>query len=400
MAKRVVVVGAGVMGLACALHLADGADDEVTVLDRRHPGAGSTGLSVGVYTRQYVRREDIEIRVEGVRQLIELEAAGAVNLRRIGLIRPSRDAETTARYEQAAAIERELGVADARVVDAEELRRLVPPFDASGIEAGLYCASDGYLDGLELCSALAERVQAAGVRLLARTAVQGLAPGRDARYVVRTDRGVFPADVVVNAAGAWAGQVGAALEAPVQVVNERHEAYVFELPPDLGYTIPMVLDYVPGSAAGEGLYFRHEGDRQLIAGMHSNERLGGDVADPDDWFAGATHHHVEALIERLAHALSGIEEIGYRTGWAGLYPHSPDGELVAGPHPANPDVLVGGGLGGNGLSVALALGAALAEWARFGELRTAAWAERLLPRPDVVAAPSGVAGADEAEGWV
>jgi sarcosine oxidase subunit beta len=237
------------------------------------------------------------------------------------------------------------------------------------------------------------------VRLVARTNVVGLAPGTAAKYAVRTDRGDVAADVVVNAAGAWAGQVGDALATPVQVVNERHEAYVFELPPDLAYTIPMVLDYVPGSSTGEGLYFRQEGEHQLIAGMHSNEVLGDEVTDPDEWFAGATHHHAEVLIERLARALPGIEEIGYRTGWAGLYPHSPDGELVAGPHPDNPDVLVGGGLGGNGLSVALSLGEALAEWARFGELRAAGWAQRLVPRPAVVARPPERHDHTDTEAW-
>jgi glycine/D-amino acid oxidase-like deaminating enzyme len=44
-------------------------------------------------------------------------------------------------------------------------------------------------------------------------------------------------------------------------------------------------------------------------------------------------------------------------------------------------VLVGGGLGGNGLSVALPLGCVLADWIRLGEPRSLPGAERLVPRP-------------------
>ncbi len=382
MARKVAIVGAGVLGLATARALAGDRDYEVTVLDRAHPGGGSTGLSVGVYTRQYLTPEDIEIRVRGVAALCALEASHGLNMRRIGLVRPAHDEATLERFAAAVAIQREHGVGDAELLDAAGVRALVPSFDASDVSGGIWCPSDGYLDGAELCSLLAETLQDDGVAIRGRTRVTGLRPGgRGARYALETDRGPLPADVVVNVAGAWAGQVGRVLEAPVGVVNERHEAYLFELPAERPPgTIPMVLDYVPGSAGGEGLYFRQEGDGQLIAGLHSNEPLGHPVDDPDHYFRGATDAGAEVVVERLAAALPALDGIGYRGGWAGLYPHSPDGELVAGPHPANADVLVGGGLGGNGLSVALPLGEVLADWIRHGEPRSLPGAERLAPR--------------------
>ncbi|NLT05576.1 MAG: FAD-binding oxidoreductase [Solirubrobacterales bacterium] len=387
MARRVAIVGAGVLGLACARELAAAGDVDVTVVERSYPGAGSTSLSVGVFTRQYLTAEDIDIRVRGVAALAELEASAGLNLRRIGLLRPARDAPTLERCAEAVALQRERGVDDAEVLDPAGVRALVPGFDAAGVVGGIWCPSDGYLDGAELCSLLAEAAQEAGARIHGRTRVTGLRRGgAGARYTLATDRGDVAADVVVNAAGAWAGAVGDLLDAPVGVVNERHEAYSFELPESRpAATIPMVLDYVPGSGAGEGLYFRQEGHGQLIAGLHSNEPLGEPVDDPDDYFRGAGDEAAERVVELLAAALPGIDGIGYRGGWSGLYPHSPDGGLVAGPHPANPDVIVAGGLGGNGLSVALPLGRTVAEWIRHGEPRSLPAAERLVPRPAVVA---------------
>lgn len=378
MSRRVVIVGAGVLGLACASELAGDPALDVTVIDRSHPGAGSTGLSVGVFTRAYLSLEDVEIRVRGVAALEALQEQG-LNLRRIGLLRLARDEATLARLEGSVAAQRERGVNDARVLSVAEIAGLVPAADLSGVTAGLWCPGDGYLDGAELCALLAELVQAAGGRIVGGTRLQGIERGRGPARVI-TDRGELPADIVINAAGAWATQVGELLEAPVEVVNERHEAYLFELPPDPQRgKLPMFMDYVPGGA--EGLYFRQEGEHQLVAGLHSNDVLGEPVNDPDHYFRGATDAGAEKVVEQLAAALPGLEEIGYRGGWAGLYPHSPDGQLVAGPHPDDLGVLVGGGLGGNGLSVALPLGRVLADWVRFGEPRSLPGAERLVPRP-------------------
>jgi glycine/D-amino acid oxidase-like deaminating enzyme len=173
----------------------------------------------------------------------------------------------------------------------------------------------------------------------------------------------------------------------VRVVNERHEAYVFSLPPGYGRTIPMTLDYVPGSSTGEGLYFRHEGERQLIAGLHSNEFVGHEHDAPDDVYGGVTHDLAEVVVERLAAAFPGLEQIGYQGGWAGLYPHGPDGRAYAGPHPEDDHVLIGGGLGGNGLTIGPHLGAVLAEWVRSGEPR-APLAEAFLPGPAATAPAS------------
>ena len=133
--KRVVIVGAGVLGLSCASELCDDPDLHVTVLDRRYPGSGSTGLSAGVYTRTYLNADDIELRVASVNRLMAHAEAGIVTLRRIGVLRLARDTTVATRYREAAEVQRSLGVEDATVLDPEELSRLLPDFDADGVVA-------------------------------------------------------------------------------------------------------------------------------------------------------------------------------------------------------------------------------------------------------------------------
>jgi glycine/D-amino acid oxidase-like deaminating enzyme len=379
--RRVIVIGAGVLGLACAAELSDADDLDVTVLDRRAPGSGSTGLSAGVYSCQYVNRQDVELRTWGIRRLEQLSSDHGLVLRRIGFLRPSQSRELTATFHTSVGLQEEYGLPGARVIDADEFARLVPHLRYENFDSALYAAREGYLDGNELCGILAEVATARGVAVVGRARLQSVRRGGRAKYTLATTRGEFPADVIINCGGAWAAEIGRVLEAPVEVVNERHENHIFNLPPSVTSKLPFVLDYVPGHTKGQGLFFRHEGAHQMIAGLHSNDVLGEDqVSDPDNFHTGTTQERADDIITRVAQAFPSLHDITYAGGWAGLYPHSPDQRLVAGPHPDNPDVLVGGGLGGAGLTVGQTLGRLLADWVRHGEPRIAD-ASNLAPRP-------------------
>ena len=379
--RRVVVIGAGVLGMACAAELLDADDLEVTVLDRGAPGSGSTGVSAGVYSCQYLNEQDIELRTLGIKRLERLSAEYGLVLRRIGTARPSKTSELTELFRKSVALQAEHGVPGARVIDADEFARLIPDFVYDGLDSAVYSDREGYLDGNELCSILSELATDAGARIVGRAQLQSMRRGGHAKYTLTTSCGEFPADVIINCGGAWAPEIGRLLEAPVEVVNERHEVHIFNLPPGLGYKVPFFLDYMPGYTRQEGLYFRQEGEHQLIAGVHSNDITGEDeVSDPNKFYAGTTQALRDDIVRRVDAAFPSLPGITYAGGWAGLYPHSPDQQLVAGPHPDNPDVLVGGGLGGAGLTVGQALGRVLSEWVRYGEPRTVA-ATNLVPRP-------------------
>jgi len=376
--KKVVVVGAGALGLSCADQLSRDPGLNVVVVDKDFPASGSSGLSAGVFTRQYMDREAVAIRTRAVRQMEELQKERGLDLRKIGFLRLARDEEAIRSYEGSVELQKEFGLDDSRVLEAEEVRRIIPEVDLSGVIGALYSPHDGYLDGAQLCNLLVERIEERGGRLKVKHEVLGLKRGGTARYALETSRGDVPADLIVNATGAWGQKVGERLETPVSVVNERHQAFTFQLPEGVETVFPMTLDYVPGSG-GSGLFFRQEGEHQLLAGMHSNEILGHPVKDPDEYFRGVDAEGSDQIVEALAKAFPDVEGIGYQGGWSGLYPHSGEDRLVLGPHPGNPDVIVGAGLGGIGLSMAMTLGEILAGWVREGRPGAFEWADRYLP---------------------
>src|SRR5215207_2688275 len=141
---RVGIIGGGAIGLASAWHAARlGA--EVTVLERQWIAAGSSGLSAGVYVRQYVDPLDVEIRVRSVEDFMSLERDGLLTLMRIGFLRLARDERTMEDFVRGAEVQRSMGVEDAEALDAAGVARVIPDLDVSHVTGGLWGPTDGYL---------------------------------------------------------------------------------------------------------------------------------------------------------------------------------------------------------------------------------------------------------------
>jgi sarcosine oxidase subunit beta len=374
---EVAVVGAGALGLCTAFELTELGVTSVTVLDRGQVAGASSGLSVGIIETQYLDALAIEVRVRSMEFFRRLERHHDLEITRNGYLRLGHTAVDLQAFERSVAVQHALGVDDARVVDRDELRRLVPHLELDDLAGGLFGPSDGYVDGHLYCNLLAELLRARGVTVLTAAELVRASTTGSGRHVLVTRDSTLECDVVVNAAGAWATCVGDLLGAPARVLPQRHQALVAHLPLELDYRMPSVMDYIPSSGA-IGLYFRHETPSSLIAGLHTEEPL-SDLVDPDDYGRSDEHEFMEEVARRLAHRLPGLAGAGLSGLWAGLYPLSPDGAPLVGPYERLPSVVAVVGAGGSGLQSSPALGRIAAEWIVHGEPRTIPAAARFLP---------------------
>jgi glycine/D-amino acid oxidase-like deaminating enzyme len=383
---RVVVVGAGAIGLSAAVHAAElGA--EVVVLERAHPASGSSGLSAGIFNRQAVDPLDVEVRVRAERFLSVLEREHGLPLTRDGYVRLAHSEEQLELFARSLVVERSLGVDDAQLLDRAGLARVIPDLEVRDLAGGLYGPSDGHLDGYLLCGALAERARARGVRLLLGVRLDGERSQERIGHLLATSAGDVEADVVVNAAGAWAPQIGEMLGTPVSLVSQRHQVCLVALEAPLPYRLPAVNEYVPGSG-DYALYFRAEGPGGLIAGLHTHAILADHRSeDPDSYTRSVDYEYVELVAERLADRLPTLPNPRLMEGWSGLYPISVDGIPQIGPFASRPSVVAACGGGGVGLTLGLVYGQLAAEWAVLGECTSVPAALAYLPdRPTLVGA--------------
>ena len=351
--QRAVVVGAGVLGLFTAWELVRAGNTAVTVIEASHPGDGSSGRSVGMVETQYVSRPEIEVRAFGLDVYTALERDHDLSFVHGGYLRLGRAEADVAAFAESIRIQAEFGVDDAVILSREDMAARWPQLNTDDLVVGMLGQSDGYVDGYEVCQLLARLVREGGGTVLTGTGLSTADRGSGDVWSLMTTKASLEAEVVVNAAGPWAGVVGEMLGAPVSLLPQLSGALVIELGSPRPRT-PFVMDYVPGSGA-EGFWFRSEGDTQLFAGTHSDEPV-FDPVSPDISLGAMSLDVIERITASLASRLLDVDDMRVGRSWTGIYPTSPDYDPIVGPHSSAPGVICALGAGGAGIQLAPAIG--------------------------------------------
>src|SRR5580698_11170020 len=140
----VVIVGAGIMGLSIAYHLAARGTTRVTVIDRGYLCGGASGRNGGGIRAQWSSEANVRLMLESIRMCREFAAEMKINvwLRQGGYLFLARTAAVRAELEKSVALQNECGL-ETRMLSAEQARRIVPELDVAGVLAASYNPDDG-----------------------------------------------------------------------------------------------------------------------------------------------------------------------------------------------------------------------------------------------------------------
>jgi glycine/D-amino acid oxidase-like deaminating enzyme len=341
----VVVVGAGVVGAACAYYLSQ-AGVGVTVVDRGSVAGGTSGrgegnllvsdkspgpeLSLALCSLQLW--EDLASRLDG----FEYERKG-------GLVVTATEAGLAALHELAAA-QRDAGVDVESDVDLPALE----PNLRDGLVGGAFYPQDGQVQPMLAAAQLLRAAVGLGARVRPGCEVAGIEPG-PAGVTVATSDGDIAAGAVVNAAGTWASSVAAMAGVSLPVRPRRGFILVTEpLPPDVVrhkvYAAEYVAD-VASSASDLQTSAVVEGTRSgtVLIGA-SRERVGF-----DDAFSLPVLARLAAQAVDLFPVLGGVHAI---RAYVGFRPYSPDHLPIIGRDPRSPGLLHACGHEGAGIGLA------------------------------------------------
>jgi sarcosine oxidase subunit beta len=220
------------------------------------------------------------------------------------------------------------------------------------VEVAAYEPDSGYADPTGTAAGFLAAARRAGATYTGGVRANGVRLDGDRVAGIDTDRGRLDAPIVVDAAGAWAGELArtAGLEIPLQ--PWRHDTAYFGLPAQHPSDIPIVLDH-----AG-AVYFRPEGRDLLLVGLETGNDVGG---SPDRPLAGYDPGMLEPAIDRLCARVPWMVDGDFRTAHGGQDGMTPDQRAILGP--AGPDGFwLQCGFSGSGFKTAPAIGASLAEW--------------------------------------
>jgi sarcosine oxidase subunit beta len=251
----VAVIGGGLHGLSAALHLAR-AGRRAVVLERSWVGrhaSGATAAGVRTLGRDLA---EVPISLEAMEMWRQIAAivGDDCGFHADGQIRVAEFDAHWPDLVQREARMRALRYVHEELVDAAELRRLVPALSPHCVGA-LVARRDGAADPYRTIAAFRRTCEAAGVTIIEGCGLEAVErQGADWLLCSRTRR--FIAPVVVNAGGAWAGTLAAlfgdvidlGLKASMMIVTER-------LAPLLG---PVV------SVVGRALSFKQSDQGTLV----------------------------------------------------------------------------------------------------------------------------------------
>src|SRR6202453_1075202 len=204
---RVVIIGGGVGGASIAHHLATLGERDVVLLDRNELTSGSTFHSAGLVGQLRSSVSLTRMMMYGVELYGKLDCGWV----RCGGIRlactPEREQEVLRQVAWAKTFGLPL-----ELISPEEARELFPLMSTEGVRCASYLPSDGYLDPSLLTMALAQGAREGGCRVFTHTRVTGIDVDRTAGRArvrgVQTEGGPIQADVVVNAGGMFAAELG------------------------------------------------------------------------------------------------------------------------------------------------------------------------------------------------
>jgi sarcosine oxidase subunit beta len=349
---EIVIIGAGVVGLSIAYHLAKRGLTDVVVVDRGYLAEGASGRNGGGVRQQWSTEINIRLMQESVDLCRRFAVELGVNVwfRQGGYLFLARSAKEIARLEKNIALQNRCGVAT-RMLEAHAAAEVVPELDLTGIVGAAYNPTDGILFPWPFLWGYARQAIALGVKVLTHTPVRAITAQRPG-FTVDTDRGSIHARRVINACGAWSPAVAKMVDVDLPTWPIRHEICSSE--PLKPFLRPMV------SELSSGLYCSQSMRGEIVGGV-TVPGHGSTLA------MGSTLEFLATYSRRLVKLMPVLGDVKILRQWAGPYDCSPDGNPILGEPPGVPDYFLACGFVGHGFMMAPIVGKLYGDWLTGGD---------------------------------
>lgn len=340
----VVIAGAGFAGAATAYELTKRGVRNVLVLERE-PVAGvhASGRNAALAFQVLSDAAEARLAIEGAR-FIAAPPEGFCDvplLRRTGSLLVAEAAGLSA-LQQAQDDATQLGL-PCELISADEAVRRVPVLAGAPFAGAFWNPHDGVVDIHELLQSYLAAARTAGARVHYRSRITGVRVTRGGIEAVETERGVIATRCFVNAAGAWAGEIGALSGVGPRTLAPRRR-HLFQTIADhpIGRDWPFVwhndLD----------VYFRPEGDGLLMSPCDATPH------PPREPVVDSAVEHL--LAQKIARAFPALAAVRIASAWACLRTFARDERFVIGRDPEVEGLVWVAALGGHGMTTSAGVG--------------------------------------------
>ncbi len=385
---RVAVIGGGVVGCSILYHLTKLGWRDVVLLERSELTSGSTWHAAGgVHTLNsdpnVAKLQDYTIRLYREIEEISGQSCGA---HLTGGLLLAGTPERLDFLKTTRARGRYLGL-ESELISVAEAKALHPLIDERHFTGALFDPCEGHVDPSGVTHAYAKAARLGGAEIYRFTPVTGMRARSGGGWHLDTPKGRIEAEIVVNAGGLWAREVGrmVGIELPVQAME--HQYLVTDSVPEVAARdteLPHCIDFEAE------VYMRQEGEGMVLGTYEQACRPWAERTTPADF----GHELLTPDLDRIAPSLEvafehfpALAEAGIKRVINGPFTFAPDGNPLVGPVPGLRDYYVACGVMA-GFSQGGGVGLMLANWivegdpgsdifamdvARFGDYATPAY---------------------------
>ncbi len=231
-------------------------------------------------------------------------------------------------------------------VSPEKIKELVPGINPDGLLGGTYSPEDGSASPLKLLGAYYRLGVKAGVDYFFNETVTSIKHSKGKIDKVITDKDEYSAGLVINAAGAYAKEIGAMTELDIPVNPDCHEAGITE--PVKRFFEPMVVD-VRSDGESANYYFYQNREGQVVFCITPKPNIWGTDTDNTSAF-------LPLVVRRMLELYPRLRNLRIRRTWRGLYPMTPDGFPIIGFTKEISNLFLAVGMCGQGFMIGPGLG--------------------------------------------
>jgi sarcosine oxidase subunit beta len=230
----VVIIGAGVHGLAIAYYLGKRGITNVAVLDKGYVGGGASGRNTAIIRSNYRTPQGVAFYDESVKlyERLAVELDYNVMFSQQGHLTIGHSERSVTTLRERAETNRLLGV-ESRLIGVDEIARLVPGLDVSNrphqpILAGLYHPPGGIIRHDAVVWWYARGADWQGIEIHPHTEVTAIRLDKGKVEGVLTSRGAIATPTVVNATAGWCSSVAHMAGVELPIVTHPLQALVTE----------------------------------------------------------------------------------------------------------------------------------------------------------------------------
>jgi len=326
----VVIIGGGVMGASTAYHLALRGQKNILLIEKdEFFGQGATGRCAGGVRYQFSTEINVRLSLQSLPMLERFkdEIGQEISFRKCGYLFVLTKPDDVKIFRHSLELQQNLGV-HTEWLSPDEIHRRLPLMRFEDALAGSFNPGDGLVDPNSVVMGYIGAAQRMGVDCLNNVEVINIQVVGGKIVALETNQGTIHTQVIVNAAGPWAGLIGQMAGVEIPIIPYRRQIVTTSPLSEVPQDFPFVLDFA------QSLYFHREGDGILTGMSNLNEKAGFDQTVDEDFELV----NLEAAIARMPC----LEKAGLLSHWAGLYEVTPDAHPIYGKTPVEGLYIVAG----------------------------------------------------------